>query len=296
MRAMFHAGTIAKATGMPNAVNNWNWSAGFYPGSRPGEVKTGSAETFEAARVAFEKAWQHFAATRTEADYQAWATTATGPPPSMPPATAASPCPCDEGLIRVIEDLSRPLTKILVARAQLVTALDLFVRDKDPISIQCLACGGGEVMQGLAEAHGEEPLALHILKTQPRLDRWAVRRIRNQYWNAFKHVSDRDGLAREDEELLERFDDTNNDAALFVGWWDYMTLVKRLPIAAQVFQIWWYALYEEKLSPDEDLHAIRSAFPDIIQQPRAEQKRRLRRSVEKYRNNRELLADPATEP
>jgi hypothetical protein len=32
----------------------------------------------------------------------------------------------------------QPLTKIVVARAQLVTALDLFVRDKDPISIQCL--------------------------------------------------------------------------------------------------------------------------------------------------------------
>ena len=36
-------------------------------------------------------------------------------------------------------------------------------------------------------------------------------------------------------------------------------------------------------------------FPDIRQQPRAEQKRRLRRSIEKYRKDRKLLADPATE-
>ena len=70
--ADIHAGIIAKAIGMPNAVNHWSWSAGFYPGSRAGEIKSGSAETFEAARAAFEKAWQHFAATRTEADYQAW--------------------------------------------------------------------------------------------------------------------------------------------------------------------------------------------------------------------------------
>jgi hypothetical protein len=67
-----HAGTIAKAVGMPNAVNLWNWSAGFYPGSRPGECKSGTADTCELAKAAFEKAWLAFASTRTEADYQAW--------------------------------------------------------------------------------------------------------------------------------------------------------------------------------------------------------------------------------
>jgi hypothetical protein len=36
-------------------------------------------------------------------------------------------------------------------------------------------------------------------------------------------------------------------------------------------------------------------FPNIRQQPRVEQKRRLRRTIEKYRENRKLLADPATE-
>jgi hypothetical protein len=39
----------------------------------------------------------------------------------------------------------------------MVMALDLFVRDKDPISIQCLACGGGEVVEGLAENEGRPP-------------------------------------------------------------------------------------------------------------------------------------------
>jgi hypothetical protein len=189
----------------------------------------------------------------------------------------------------------QPLTKIVVASAQLATALDLFARDKDPISIQCLACGGGEIIEALAEAHGEEPFAMHVLETQPDMDRKAIRKLRNQYWNAFKHFSDRKGLAREDEDLFSRFDDTKNDTALFVGWWDYMTLQKRLPVSAQVFQVWWYALNEEKLSPDADLGVVRTAFPDIRQQSRAEQKRRLRRVIEKYRKNRDLLADPATE-
>jgi hypothetical protein len=71
--------------------------------------------------------------------------------------------------------------------------------------------------------------------------------------------------------------------------------VRRLPVAAQVFQVWWYALNEERLSPDADLGVVRTAFPDIVQQPRAEQKRRLRQMIEKHRKNRKLLADPATD-
>lgn len=39
------------------------------------------------------------------------------------------------------------------------------------------------------------------MKTQPHLDRVALRRVRNQYWNAFKHFYDRKDLPREDEEF-----------------------------------------------------------------------------------------------
>ena len=157
-------------------------------------------------------------------------------------------------------------------------------------SVRC-----GEVMEGLAETQGDQPFAMQILKTQPEMDRKAVRRLKNQYWNAFKHFFDMKGIPREDEELLAKFSDVNNDVALFIGWLDYMRVQKCLPISAQVFQVWWYALNEEKLSGLADVGVVRSAFPDIRQQPRAEQKRRLRRSIEKWRANRELLADPATE-
>jgi len=59
------AGHIAKATGI-NGVTHWSWSAGFYPGSRPGEIRCGTAKTYELAKIAFERAWQVFASTRTE--------------------------------------------------------------------------------------------------------------------------------------------------------------------------------------------------------------------------------------
>jgi hypothetical protein len=66
------AGTISKAVGMPNAMNLWNWSAGFYPGSGPGEIKGGTANTFEEAKAKFERAWLAFASSRTADDFEEW--------------------------------------------------------------------------------------------------------------------------------------------------------------------------------------------------------------------------------
>ena len=59
------------AVGRPNAATEWQWRAGFYPSSRPGEIKTGTADSFELAKAAFKKAWLTFAASRTEADFKA---------------------------------------------------------------------------------------------------------------------------------------------------------------------------------------------------------------------------------
>ena len=65
-----HVGTIAKSVGNPGAVEQWQWLCGFYPGSEPGEQRSGNALTFDQAD--FEVAWRKFSARRTEADYQAW--------------------------------------------------------------------------------------------------------------------------------------------------------------------------------------------------------------------------------
>ena len=59
-----HVGTISQCVG---AAEAWQWRCGFYPGSHPGEQRSGTAGTFEQARAAFEKAWLVFAANRTEA-------------------------------------------------------------------------------------------------------------------------------------------------------------------------------------------------------------------------------------
>jgi hypothetical protein len=65
-------GTIAIRSRNPADTDPWAWSCGFYPGSHPRECTSGTAASFDEARLAFESAWRVFLAKRTEADFQAW--------------------------------------------------------------------------------------------------------------------------------------------------------------------------------------------------------------------------------
>jgi hypothetical protein len=65
-------GTIARRTGCPADVDQWEWGCGFYPGADPSEGSSGTAATFDDARAAFEVAWQALLPRKTEADFQAW--------------------------------------------------------------------------------------------------------------------------------------------------------------------------------------------------------------------------------
>jgi hypothetical protein len=66
-----HVGTILERANGPRDDVNWDWNCGFYPGTEPGEHRSGSAATLEIARAEFEAAWQ-LLSRRTEADFQAW--------------------------------------------------------------------------------------------------------------------------------------------------------------------------------------------------------------------------------
>ena len=54
----------------------------------------------------------------------------------------------------------------------------------------------------------------------------------------FKHATTHKGEPRDDAVLLNSFSDEQNDGALFTGWHDYAQVAGRLPISAQVFQVW----------------------------------------------------------
>jgi hypothetical protein len=62
-------GTISERVGNPIATPSWQWSCGFYPGSRPADHASGIADGFNQARGAFEVAWRFFLAKHGEADF-----------------------------------------------------------------------------------------------------------------------------------------------------------------------------------------------------------------------------------
>ncbi|TWB03543.1 hypothetical protein [Bradyrhizobium stylosanthis] len=72
---------LDRCSGVPASSNQWKWDIGFYPGIEPGMQQGGSAESFEVAREAFEKAWlkleprlteEHFECWRRDRDFHAW--------------------------------------------------------------------------------------------------------------------------------------------------------------------------------------------------------------------------------
>jgi hypothetical protein len=56
-------------SGNPADTDPCGWRCGFYPGSYPRECTSGTAATFDQARIDFEEAWRDFLADRTEADF-----------------------------------------------------------------------------------------------------------------------------------------------------------------------------------------------------------------------------------
>lgn len=186
--------------------------------------------------------------------------------------------------------------KIDIARAQLGTATDLFLRDRDPISVQVLACGACELLEGVGQVRDVEVLSALIRKLNPDMKPSKVTFLRNQFWNAMKHFYSHDKkTVRADAELLGAFSDAANDTVLWEGWYDYLALTGRLPLEAQVLQVWYFAMYEDKLAPDVDRQVYRQMFPSIRKASRADQKRMLKRACEKYRNDREIMSDKKTE-
>jgi hypothetical protein len=66
------AGTLVIRTGNPHDTEPWEWRCGFYPGSHPGECRSGTAASLDEARAGFEAAWKVFLSNRTEADFREW--------------------------------------------------------------------------------------------------------------------------------------------------------------------------------------------------------------------------------
>jgi hypothetical protein len=187
------------------------------------------------------------------------------------------------------------LDKLAVARRQLGTALWLFVDDLDPVSVHTLTGAGAELAEQLARDAGGSPFVDHVLKTNPDLTRQRYYGLARKYYNAFKHLNDRRGGRRGDDDLLRSFDDEQNDALLFIAWNDLVAALGTSPVEVQVFQAWFYALHPEKLARREDARLYLSAFPRLRGANRREQKAQLKAQIALTRNNAAVMNDPRTD-
>jgi hypothetical protein len=146
-----------------------------------------------------------------------------------------------------------------------------------------------------ARKAGAEPFTSHILKTQPDLDIIELRKLQCQYWTAFKHATHRhSGKEREDDELLSRFSDEQNDTALFIGWYDYALATKIMPVEAQVQQ-GYIALHPTKLDPRQSSEPYEDLFPGLRDKTRAEQKGMLNERIERARADGNIMSDRRTD-
>jgi hypothetical protein len=187
------------------------------------------------------------------------------------------------------------LLKIESARRQLGSALQLYLQDRDPVSVHCLANGGCELIEYYAKKAGRQPFTSHILQTYPNLNIEKLRGVQRRYWTAFKHATQHSGKERNDDAVLTQFNDEKNDHVLFIGWYDYALATQTMPIEAQVHQAWYLALHPMKLNERHSPEPYNRRFPRLRSKPRAEQKRMLNAVIEQVRADKQIMSDPRTD-
>lgn len=186
--------------------------------------------------------------------------------------------------------------KIESARRQLGTALALYLRDCDPVSVHCLAGGGCEIIEYYAKKAGREPFISNILKAHPDLEIRKIRQLQRKYWTAFKHATHVNSHEeRDDDRLLAQFSDEQNDHVLFIGWYDYASATQMMPVEAQVHQAWYLALHPTKLDQKHSLKPYENLFPDLRTKARVVQKQMLNAVIVSTRADKNVMADPRTD-
>jgi hypothetical protein len=184
------------------------------------------------------------------------------------------------------------LTKIEVAQRQLMTALRLFFADEDQVSIYTLASNAWEIIDALCNRRGTLSISNqsreHIAPEMDLLRDY----INSPYRNYFKHA-DRDA-----ENELPGLDDQRNDHLLFLAVEDYIRFNQRSPIEFQVYQLWYLAIYVEKVADDaleRVMPGIDAIFSGIRERSRSDQKTMARNALAGAKENTSLREDPLTE-
>ncbi len=96
------------------------------------------------------------------------------------------------------------ISKIQAAEKQLSTAIELFLKRKDPVSIHTLGCAAHEIIQSLAERKGIKSMELRALDIIKEDKRKIFRDALKETRNFFKHADkDPENILKFNPELIE---------------------------------------------------------------------------------------------
>ena len=188
--------------------------------------------------------------------------------------------------------MEETVSKVDAASRQLVTAIRLFVEDKDSISVYTLAHAAREVFEALCKHEGKETFRQHVLKATKNQDQKRLHKLIIGHRDFFKHAT------RDPYSLIHDFSDELNEHILLFALEDCARVTGKMPIEAQVFQMWYFAIHPEKLSDEARFYwapKTEVVFPDINEKTRYEKKKLLKQVLEKNLKNESLIKDPKTD-
>ena len=156
-------------------------------------------------------------------------------------------------------------TKSEAAVRQLDVAIGLLLTDGDPLAVRTLAGAAYGIFADLAEKQGLGSSWRNKIIEDSGLSKKDALEVLNHAQNYLKH-------ANRDAEAILSFDEEENDHLIFVASLECGDLGHTLSHSMQAFQIWYLALYPDKIG--HDTHPVltsKRVFPDLPAKTRQQQ-------------------------
>lgn len=185
---------------------------------------------------------------------------------------------------------------LVVARSQLLTAIDLFFNDRDPFSVHALAGNAREILESLCSLAAVEPITELFLRDHPHKPKRDIYAALNLYRNCFRNVGKTWEERKDGQTILKQFDDSKNEYLLYICVEDYLRLRGSSPFPMQVFHAWFFALHVDLISSACSRRKFVNLFPDVSEMNRYQQKRAALFVIHRSCDDPHVLANPQTEP
>jgi hypothetical protein len=152
------------------------------------------------------------------------------------------------------------LTKRDVAQRQLLTAVRLLLSHGDLVSVVTLATNAWEIIDYFCRRDAVLSMSIQARSNLPQGKRLKLDYINSPYRNFFKHAE------TDADVVLPCMTPAFVDGLIYLAVEDYLRWAKKGPIEFQVFQLWYLALYTEKVADDElnrIIEVVDRKFPNI---------------------------------